>query len=225
MSGPATVSHPDINGDGRKDLVVWQVSGWLDMRTDLFVFLRGDDGKLPERPTQTLHCRGFPIPIGSVFEQTPFGDINGDGVSELVLLEPKTTILSPNSLLEAALSHEIPWSLSIRTFKQGRISNEPEALVPLKMLLSLEDLAEWPICIHGDFNRDGHPDLLVRRTETQWNIYLSAKGGRWFEPQPAFTFNAPIHGSLEITDLNGNGSADIVWRESDEHRLSIFLTP
>jgi PAS domain-containing protein len=223
MSGPPTISTVDIDGDGRKDVVVWQVTGWLDMRTDLFIFLRGTDGKLPERPTQTLHCRGFPIPIATMFNPTPLADINGDGVCELVLLEPKMTILSPNSLLEAALSHEIQWSLSIRRFKQGRISNEPEALVPLKMLLSLEDLEDWPICIQGDFNRDGHPDLLVRRTETQWNIYLSTKDSRWFEPQPAFTFNAPVHGSLEITDLKGDGPADIVCREPNEYRISIFL--
>jgi hypothetical protein len=92
------------------------------------------------------------------------------------------------------------------------------------MLLSLEDLEDWPICIQGDFNRDGHPELLVRRTETQWNIYLSTKDSRWFEPQPAFTFNAPVHGSLEITDLKGDGTADIVCREPNEHRISIVFT-
>jgi hypothetical protein len=225
FAGPTMASHIDIDGDGRKDLVVWQVTGWLDMRTDLFIFLRGGDGKLSDRPTQTLHCRGFPIPIGTVSEQTPMGDINGDGICELILLEPKVTMLSPNSVLEAALSHEIEWSLTIRPLKGGRISNEPQALVPLKMLLSLEDLGDWPICIHGDFNRDGRPDLLVRRKETQWNIYLSTKASRWFESQPTLTFTSPVHGSVDIKDLNGDGRADIIWREWDEHRISIFFTP
>jgi hypothetical protein len=224
LSGRPMMRHMDIDGDGRKDLVVWQVTGWLDMRTDLYIFLRGADGKLPDRPTQTLHCRGFPIPIGSVFNQTPLGDINGDGVCELILLEPKATMFSPNSVLEAALSHEIEWSLAIRSLTRGRISNEPQAYIPLRMLLSLEDLEDWPICIHGDFNRDGHPDLVVRRKETLWNIFFSTKDARWFESQPALTFTAPIHGSLDIKDLNGDGRADIIWREQNEHRISVYLT-
>jgi hypothetical protein len=224
VSGSPMASQVDIDGDGRKDLVVWQVTGWLDMRTDLFIFLRGEDGKLPERPTQTLHCRGFPIPLGTVFNQTPLGDLNGDGICELVLLEPKATMLSPNTILEAALSHEIEWSLTIRPLTHGRISTEPQAYIPLKMLLSLEDLEDWPICIHGDFNRDGHPDLLVRRKETQWNIYPSTKDSRRFESQPSLTFTAPVRGSLDIRDLNHDGRADIVWREPDEHRISVYLT-
>jgi hypothetical protein len=225
MSGPATINRLDIDNDGRQDVVVWQVRGWFDFRTDLFLFLRGPDQKLPERPTQILHCRGFPVPVGSVSDQTPLADINGDGVCELILLEPKTTILSPNSLLEMALSHQIAWSLTIRLLKRGRISNEPEASIPLKMLLSLEDLSDWPICIEGDFNRDGRPDLLVRRTETEWNIYLSTKDNRWFDSQPAITFTAPVHGSLEIEDINNDGRADITWREPVDHRISIFINP
>ena len=92
----------DINKDGQKDLIVWQLYPGFETKTEVYVFLRGADGKLPERPTQTLHCRGFPIPIGTVREQTPLADINGYRVCELVLLEPKTTMISPNSLLEAA---------------------------------------------------------------------------------------------------------------------------
>ena len=204
---------------------MWQVTGWLDFRTDLFVFLRGADQKLPERPTQTLHCRGFPIPVKSAGQPVAVADLNGDGVCELILLKPETTVLSPNGLLEMVLSHEIAWSLTIRSFHRGTFSGEAEAAIPLKMLLSLEDLAEWPICIQGDFNGDGRPDLLVRRSETQWNIFPSAKAGRWFASQPALTLNAPAHGGLEIKDLNSDGLSDIIWRDLEEHRISIFLSP
>ena len=55
----------DVDGDGREDLVLWQVSGKLDIKTDIYIFLRGADQKWPERPTQVLHCRGLPIPTGS----------------------------------------------------------------------------------------------------------------------------------------------------------------
>ena len=58
---------------------LWQVNDKLDFKTDIYIFLRGADQKLPERPTQILHCGGFPIPIGSTYEASPVMDLNGDG--------------------------------------------------------------------------------------------------------------------------------------------------
>jgi hypothetical protein len=93
------------------------------------------------------------------------------------------------------------------------------------MILPSEALSEWTIFIEGDFNGDGRPDLLVRRSDTQWNIFPSTTDGRWFAPQPVLTFEAPARGYVEINDLNGDGLADIIWHEPDEHRLSIFMSP
>jgi len=86
-------------------------------------------------------------------------------------------------------------------------------------------LSEWPLFILGDFNGDGRPDFLFRRSETQWNVFFSAADGRWFEPQPALTFDAPRNGSIEINDLNGDGLSDIIWREPENSRLTIFMSP
>jgi hypothetical protein len=47
----------------------------------------------------------------------------------------------------------------------------------------------------------------------------------WFAPQPAMTFDVPATGYMEIKDLNGDGLSDVIWREPDEHRLSIFMSP
>jgi len=223
------INRVDVDGDGREDLVLWQCRGKLDFKTDIYVFLRGADQKLAERPTQTLHCRGFPIPIGSVKDPSSVADLNRDGVCELILLEPKTVVFSPNGLLEMALSHTVDWSLTIRSFHSGRgFSGDSDASVTVTTLMTLEDLGEWPICIQGDFNHDGRPDLLVRRSETQWNVLFSTTDPArrdWFAPQPALTFTAPTHGHLEINDLNSDGQADIIWHEPDEHRLSIFMSP
>ena len=60
-ASPPGIARVDVDGDGREDLVLWQASGELDVKTDLYIFLRGADQKLPERPTQILHCPGFPF--------------------------------------------------------------------------------------------------------------------------------------------------------------------
>ncbi len=99
-------------------------------------------------------------------------DLDGDGYCELVLLEFKTSITSASGLVETALSHGLDWSLTIRSFHHGAFSRSPDASVPVTMVLPAEVLAGWPIFIQGDFNGDGRPDLLVRRSETQWNIFL-----------------------------------------------------
>ena len=224
-ASPPRIDRVDVDGDGQEDVVLWQVCGKLDVKTDLYIFLRGADQKLPERPTQILHCRGLPIPTGSTEVASPLADLNGDGKCELVLLELKASVASSSGILETALSHGLDWSLTIRSLHRGAFPGSPDASAAVTTILSSEVSREWPIFIQGDFNGDGRPDLLVRGSGIRWNIFLSTTDGRWFAPQPAMTFEAPGHGYFEIKDLNGDGLSDLIWHEPDGPRLSIFLSP
>ena len=122
------------------------------------------------------------------------------------------------------LSHGLDWALTIRTFHGGAFSGSPDASVPVKGLLPSEVVDGWSYSIQGDFNGDGRPDLLVRRSETQWNIFFSTTDGRWFAPEAAMTFDVPAQGYMEIKDLNGDWLSDIIWHQPDEHRLSIYMS-
>jgi len=222
-ASPPMTNRVDVDGDGREDLVLWQVAPGF--KTDIYIFLRDADQHLPEKPTQILHCRGIPIPIDSTRDWSPVHDLHGDGICELVLLEFKTSVLSASGLLETALSHGLDWSLTIRSFHRGGFSSGPEASVPVKAVLPAEILSGWPFFIHGDFNGDGRSDFLVRRSDTQWIVFTSTTDGRWFNPEPAMTFETPAHGQIEIKDLNGDGRSDIIWHESDPPGLSVFMSP
>jgi hypothetical protein len=225
VAGPPQRDRVDVDGDGRKDLVLWQVSGKLDFKTDIYIFLRGADQKLPGQPTQVLHGRGFPIPIGSTRWPSPVHDLNGDGVCELVLLEIKTRIMSESGLVEMVVTHGLDWALTIRTAHRSGFSSSPDASVPVTGILPSEILAGWPFLVQGDFNGDGRLDLLVRRSNNQWNIFTSTMDRRWFAPQSAMTFDVPTRGYIEIQDLNGDGLSDIIWHEWDKPNLSIFRSP
>jgi len=222
------LTRVDLNQDGRLDLILWQVVP-DSFRTEVYVFLRGADGLLPERPTQVLHCRGVPFPVGSTQAASPIADLRGDGASELVLLEPDVMIVSASSLVDLALSRGMDVALTIRSFHHGAFSHNPEASVPLTVNLSWYGSRQWPLFIYGDFNGDGRPDLVVQRSSTQWAIIFSTNDGHWFQPLPAMTFEIPMPGYFErryfdIADLNGDGRSDIVSHDLDDPRIFIFLT-
>jgi hypothetical protein len=217
----------DVNADGRKDLVLWQVIGGLDprsVRTDVYIFLRDADGRLPMEPAQRLRCRGFPIPVGSTDQPSPVGDLKNDGTYQLILLEFKTTITSASSLLEMALSLGLDCTLTIRSFGQGAFSSRPDAAISAKAIVAVDDMTQWPVFVHGDFNGDGRPDFVVQRSTDQWNILFSAEDGRWFTTQPAMTFETQMRGYFETDELNGDGRSDIVLRSWEDPRVFIFLS-
>jgi hypothetical protein len=221
-------AEADLDGDGRKDLVVWQANV-ESFRTDLYVFLRGADGKLPEQPTQILHCRGVPLPVNSIWTWSPIADLRGDGQYELVLVEPDFIATSIGSLVDMALTRGVKMAITVRSFSHGAFARSGETAVSFRTVMSLYGSWEWPFLICGDFDGDGRPDLIVKRSATQWEIYDSTGGGHWFEPQPAMTFELPEHGYFErryfkISDLNGDGRSDIVSQGLDDRHIFILLT-
>ncbi len=222
---PPRRDRVDVDGDGQADVVLWQSRANPVPKTDVYFFLRGADHQLPERPSQVLHCHGVPIPFGPKDEWSPLHDLNGDRIPELILLELKPGILTANGIVEAFFSRGLDWSLTIRTFQRGAFPGSPDASVPVKGILPSRFLSGWSYFIEGDFNGDGRPDLLVQRTESQWNVFFSTTDARWFAPQPALTFDAPTRGEPQVIDLNGDGLSDIIWHERDAHRMTIFMSP
>jgi hypothetical protein len=218
------MDRADVNGDGRRDVVLWQISGDMEPKTDVFLFLRGPDGRLPELPTQVLHCRGLPLPVGPEHRISPVCDLKGDSTCELVLAALKTSITSSSSLVEMLFSRGLDWTFTIRPFKRGAFSGSSEASVGMSTMLPDETGAQEFFLIDGDFNADGRRDLLVRRSTTQWDVFLSSTNGTWFAPQAAWTFEVPVEGRIETGDLNGDGISDLFVQADNEPRLFVFLS-
>jgi hypothetical protein len=214
----------DINGDGQEDMIFWQISQELDPKTDLFLFLRGADRLLPKRPTQVLHCRGFPILIGPPQKVSPLCDLDGDGVCELVMMALKNAVISKNTVVEMIFSKGVDWTLTVNAWKRNAFSRDQKGVLNLTSTLPGEMGAQPLFLMDGDFNRDGRPDLLVRRSASQWNIYLSAIGKEWFAPEPAAALELPNDTYFEIRDMNRDGQSDLVARSSQNSNLTIFLS-
>ena len=214
----------DANGDGRQDLIVWSCTGYLDTKTDFFVFLRGSDNQLPEQPSQVLHCRGFPVAVGSDHRQSPLSDLDGDGRCDLVLIRLKTSVTSSGGLAETVLSGGMDWELTVRTFKDDAYSVRPAVSLRFTTMLPPESGPEQFIVLDGDFNGDGRCDMLVRRSLTKWQAYLSLTNGAWFDAKPRLAFEVPAKGDFVARDLNSDGCSDFIVQPRGEPQLIIYLS-
>jgi hypothetical protein len=227
---PRRVDDLDINGDGRPDLVLWRLKGDLDPKTDILVFLRGANNRLPQQPTQILHCRGLPVRVGhnpegspALPRSSPVCALTSKRGCELVLATPRTTITSASGLVDLVLSGSLAMTLTIRTFQHGLFSTSPDASVHVTTMVPTEVGMDDLFLIDGDFNGDGRTDVLVQRSPTRWDVVFSSARG-WFADRPGASFEIPAEGNFVIQDLNSDRLSDLVVQAWEEPTLFIFLS-
>lgn len=213
-----------VDVDGRRDLVVWSCAGYIDTRTDVSLYLLGPDNRLPQQPSQVLRCRGFPLRAGPEDRGVPLVDLDGDGHCELVLARLKPSVLTSGGIADVVVSGAMDWVLAVRTFKNGAFSTRADASLTFTTMLPPEKGPENFIFLEGDFNGDGRRDLLVRRSPTLWQVYLSTTNGSWFQPKPGLTFDIAEDGEFFIADLNGDGCSDLVVQPWNQPRLLVFMS-
>jgi hypothetical protein len=83
----------------------------------------------------------------------------------------------------------------------------------------------WTVVGTGDFNHDGHPDILWQHATDGWiSVWLmngtSLLDGRLLTPSQVADTNWKIVGT---GDFNGDGQADIVWQHQTSGLASVWL--
>ena len=214
----------DINGDGKKDTVLLNMVGDVDCKTNVMVFIRQEDGKLAEKPDQVLRCRGFPIEWGDR-SFSILKDIDDDGVLEIVLAELKSIPLSASSLVEMVVSKGAQFTISVRKFKEGKgYSNRADVKIDVTTLLPMNDHPGNLITFDGDFNEDGQKDLIVRRSSTRCDVFLSSAASGLYGKEPGLQFEVPAEGQMSVEDLNGDGVSDIYFVDNEQGQITAFLS-
>ncbi|MGB2809516.1 MAG: VCBS repeat-containing protein [Sedimentisphaerales bacterium] len=222
-----SVVREDINGDGDEDVVLLHLVQDVDVKTNIIIFLRQKDGKFGEKPSQVLRCRGMPVrgdyPRPSYF--SAFVDINKDGYLEIVMIELKVQLLSASSLVEAIVSKGLDWVLSIRQFKKGKgYSNRADFKMDVTTMLPVSEQFADSINLDGDFNADGRPDLIIRRSQTQCDIYLSSLANGFYEKESKLQLQVPSEGRMSVEDFNSDGVSDIYLIDYDKGKITVFLS-
>jgi len=222
-----SVERRDIDNDGNKDVILLHIQEDIDVKTNIIIFKRRQSGELPEKPDQILRCRGIPI-IGEhpgSDHSTPFFDVNNDGFSDIVFMEIKKLLTSVSALFEMATSEGVDWILTVRLYKSGKgFSNRADFKMDFKTILPFSENFADLIKIKGDFNADGRKDLIIKRSTTQSDIYVSSLSNGFFEQQPRLRLETPLKGQIFVEDLNSDGISDIYVIDYEKDRITLFIS-
>lgn len=219
---PAHVRPCQLNTDGGLDFAGgrWLLSESAPVPVPIYETWASLDGGVTffiDRATTFQHFR----PACS------FVDFDGDGdldlVSEATRLFEGGTRETINRYLT---STRLPHAIRVIAQDQGSFKNGP--ILPFEFDISLDSppvsggamLARYQsgdlVNITGDFNGDGFRDVVVRDSATRLAIHL-ARGWSEIEREPAALISIPANGDFSVSDLNGDGLADLLldWEEGE----------
>jgi hypothetical protein len=179
------VAVGDFNGDGMADIAYRRISDGL---TEL-QFLNG-----------TTPIGGGAItnnPFGKDWNVVGAADFNGDGNSDLVWQHQGDNLV------------EIQYLNGTTPIGGGLITNNPFG-------------PGWDVVGTGDFNGDGHTDLVWQHegdglTEIQFLNGTTAIGGGTIANNPL----GPGWNVVGTGDFNGDGHTDLVWEHQGDHLVEI----
>ena len=223
--GPGSLlclEREDLDGDGKEDVLLWNVSFELPFKTTAMVFLRDAEGRLPESAGQILRCPGNPMRRTEDGRLTLLADLDGDGRQEIVLVELRTNPLSVAQIADIFISKGIEWNLAVRSFRPGKgYEDRPDARIPFTALAHFMEMSM--LHLEADLDGDGRKDLAVRRSPSEIDVFPGRKEG-WFTAAPAFRLECPVPGDLVFRDLNGDGASDIIALDYEGRKIGVLLS-
>lgn len=232
------VAVGDFNGDGKADLAIS-----LPDAGEVEVMLGNGDGTFTAMT---------PIRVPYVFTVWT-GDFNGDGIADLVVAGYEVTVLLGNGDGTFRVEPSISitgggYALAVADLNGDGIAdlavanNSGSSSGPSSVTILLgkgngtfTQLSESPATgleplsiAAGDFNGDGIPDLAVSNQNDGFpNLgtvtVLLGNGDGTFTPTAVSPLTGSIPYTVAITDINGDGIADLVTSNAGSNTASILL--
>jgi len=222
----------DVTGDGKSDLIARDTSGHLWI-------LPGDGAGHFTTPVEVAGGWGQYTAI------TGYGDFTGDGIGDLIVrnADGTATIRSGNGkggFVQALGSFPRTASYSgVIGAAQFTGNRYPDLLVRKGSTVSLMpnsgrfdlgkpiatgiNLASANLILNvGDWNGDGHGDMVVRRTNGDLYLYLGNGNGTFQAPTLLATGFGSVSGLAAVGDVTGDGVPDLQGRSGNG---AIYIWP
>ena len=222
----------DFNGDGRDD-ILWRnadgrITDWLGTTSGAFtdnatnalngvtldwhvagigdfngdgrddILWRNDDGRVTDwlgtaNGGFSPNSSSFLTGVSTSWQIVGVGDFNGDGRSDIMWRNADGRITN--------------W---LGTANGGFTDNVANAYNSVTL--------DWHVAGIGDFNGDGRDDILWRNDDGRVTDWLSTASGGYAPNSGNFATSVdPSWQVASIGDFNGDGRADILWRNTDGH--------
>ena len=196
QAGVSVVGAGDVNGDGRRDLIVGAPFA-APGGAAYVVFGPFSAGTLD---LAALGSRGFVIagtPANAMLGQSvaAAGDVNGDGLADVIVGAPGA---APNDGPRPGVGHAYVVFGSRKPARVDVTRLGSHGIVLRGRRHHFPDAFGWSVSGAGDVNRDGHDDVVV-----------GAPGNQGFEDEytrgSAYVAYGRGHGTVDMARLRGHG--------------------
>ena len=202
--GTNSVAVADVNGDGKRDLVVSSCGSEFDcFGTGLVGILLGNGDGTFQPVTTYSTSAGYA-------DSVAVADLNGDSNLDLVVANC-TINCSGYGSVSVLLGN-------------GDGTFRPAIVDPIFGL----GVGAWSVAV-ADVNRDGKPDLLVgARCGTAQNCgnlvaVLLGNGDGTFQPPATYSSNESFASSVAVGDVNGDGNPDLLVANVNSNTVGVML--
>ncbi len=207
----------DVNGDGYDDIIVGAHGVELGNGACYVIFGAADVGTTGQIPLQSLDgTNGFsvnkiPTSNGIGFPVSPAGDVNNDGLDD-ILISASTS--SPNGMSSAGESYIIFGNNALGASGEFELASLNGSNGYIINGISPLDQSGLAISALGDFNNDGSDDLILGAPFADPNVRFSAG-------ESYIVYGGPNVGTTGVINLSLlNGTNGFVLNGINDHDQS-----